>query len=104
MRRGKYGARKTEIDGITFASAKEARRYAELKIEERAGLIRNLELQPVYEIAINGVRVCKYVGDFRYFRDQDRVLEDVKGQKTPMYRLKRKLVEAAYPGTKIIEI
>ena len=48
MARNKYGARKTVIDGITFDSKREAIRYQELKLLERAGEIKDLELQPKY--------------------------------------------------------
>lgn len=92
----KYGAIKTVVDGITFASKKEAKRYTELKLLERAGEISRLELQPRYDITINGVKVCTYVGDFRYFTKAKQVLEDCKGFKTPLYRLKAKLVRALY--------
>ena len=92
----KYGAIKTVVDGITFASKKEAKRYTELKLLEREGEISRLELQPRYDITINGVKVCTYVGDFRYFTKAKQVLEDCKGFKTPLYRLKAKLVRALY--------
>ncbi len=97
----KYGARKTVVDNIEFHSAAEARRYGELKLLERGGYIRKLELQPVYRIEINGKHICKVILDFRYFEGQERVVEDVKGRDNAVSRLKRKMVEAAYPGTKI---
>ena len=101
-RRSKYGAVKTTIDGITFASKAEARRYGQLLLLARAGHITRLILQPVYRIfahPLGGdpVQVAKYVGDFQYeTREGQKVVEDVKGVKTPVYRLKKKLVEAAY--------
>ena len=100
----KYKAKPITIDGIRFASTKEGKRYTELKLLERAGEISRLELQPRYDITINGVKVCTYVADFSYFDKSSRVVEDVKGMKTPVYRLKRKLVEALYPGVKITEV
>ena len=48
----KYRNVKTEVDGILFASKKEARRYSELKLLERAGEIAHLELQPRIKICI----------------------------------------------------
>lgn len=102
--RNKYGAKRTTVDGIEFASAAEAKRYSELKLLERGGYIRNLELQPVYPVVIEGKTVCKYIADFRYFEGCCRVVEDVKGAQTPIFRLKRKLVEAMYPGTKIMVV
>ena len=65
--RNKYKAVKTTIDGITFDSKREAKRYTELKILEKAGYITHLELQPEYPITINGIKLCKYIADFRYF-------------------------------------
>lgn len=98
--RSKYGAVRTAVDGITFHSAAEARRYGQLKLLERAGHIRQIELQPVYVIEIGGMRVCKVILDFRYWEGQTRVIEDVKGKDTAISRLKRKLVEAQF-GVKI---
>jgi len=87
-----------------------------LKLLERAGEISNLELQPKFPITVNGVKVCTYIGDFRY-TDRRKigpqgqagcvVLEDIKSPvsaKIPLYRLKRKLVHALYPGVKITEV
>ena len=126
--RSKYKAVKTTIDGITFDSKKEAKRYTELKLLEKAGHITHLELQPEYQITINGAKICKYKADFRYFTvrqenneqyynskgewqtptmtgdKEGQIVEDVKGYKTPIYRLKKKLVEACYPGTQIKEV
>src|SRR5262245_60447535 len=72
-RRGKFGAIRVEVDGIKFASRKEARRYGELRVLERAGEISALRCQPRYPIVINGTavkypsgRALEYVGDFSY--------------------------------------
>jgi hypothetical protein len=108
----KYKAKRTEVDGITFASQKEARRYQELKLLERAGEIMNLRLQVPYELqapriyvgGIEGLKtprlpavLGKYVADFTYHdRRTGYVVEDVKGFKTPLYRWKKKHVEAQY--------
>lgn len=100
----KYRAVKTVVDGITFHSAAEARRYLQLKLLERSGHIRQIELQPVYKIEIGGKHICKVILDFRYWEGQLRVVEDVKGRDTAVSRLKRKLVEASYPGTKIMVV
>lgn len=105
-KRSKYGAVKTTVDGITFDSAKEAKRYGELKLLERAGKIDSLVLQPVFEIFVDvsqdgdrRVRICDYRADFQYYRKRERIVEDVKGMKTPVYRIKKKLVEALYDLT-----
>lgn len=104
-RRSKYNAIKTEVDGYVFASRKEANRYSELKLLESAGEIKDLELQPVYPCEVNGKLVCKYIADFRYtsVNTGGVVVEDAKGAKTPVYRLKNKLVRAIY-GVVIIEV
>ena len=114
-RPSKYGAIKTEVDGIVFASKAEARRYAELRLLEKAKEIYDLELQPKFPIYVARPGqatvtratkpVCTYIADFRYRRGPTGVLtiEDVKGMKTPVYRLKKKLVEAQY-GIQIQEI
>jgi hypothetical protein len=99
----KYGARKTEVDGITFDSAKEAKRYGELKLLERAGEIAELELQPKYDLTVKGQKVCTYKADFRYFEHGCEVVEDVKGMRTPVYRLKKKLMKACH-GIEIREV
>jgi uncharacterized protein DUF1064 len=111
--RRKYHNTITEVDGIRFDSLREARRYAELRLLERAGEIVGLELQPAFPLyapvmkgnVITG-RVCvgSYVGDFRYREANGRVVvEDAKGVRTPLYRLKRKIVEAQY-GIRIQEV
>jgi hypothetical protein len=84
-----------------FDSKREAARYGELKLLERAKHIRQLELQPVYSIDIGGRHICRVILDFRYWEGTERFTEDVKGKDNPLSRLKRKLVEAAYPGTKV---
>src|SRR5205085_9305605 len=105
----KYGNRKVEVDGITFHTAKEAERYVELKLLERAGEIFALNLQPRYPLVVNGVKVCTYVADFVYCIPADqgarptRVVEDVKGYKTPEYKLKAKLFQALH-GFPVVEI
>lgn len=98
MAYSKYSAKPTFVDSIRFASKAEARRYSELKALERAGLISHLELQPRFPLIVNGVVVCTYVGDFRYLENGKSVTEDVKGMKTDVYAIKRKLLLATHPG------
>jgi hypothetical protein len=100
--RNKYGAIKTTVDGIKFDSKKEAARYSQIKLLVKAGVITNLELQPRYDLTINGQKCGFYKADFRYFRDGKEVVEDVKGMKTPVYNLKKKLIKAIY-GIEIFE-
>ena len=100
----KYHAKPVEIDNIRFASKREGKRYAELKLLERAGQIRNLELQPKFPLIVNGVLVCTYIGDFAYFEANKRVIEDSKGFKTKEYIIKRKLLLALNPGMEHREV
>lgn len=101
----KFKNKKVEVDGITFASKAEATRYAHLKLLVRIGEITDLELQPRYPLVVNGQRVATYVADFRYrvVATGEVIVEDVKGVRTPVYRMKKKLLEAI-DGTKITEI
>lgn len=93
----KYHAKKTAFDGINFASKKEASRYFELKILEKAKLISNLELQVPFPIVVNKLKICTYVADFVYLNQNGvKVVEDAKGVRTPLYKLKKKLVKAVY--------
>jgi Protein of unknown function (DUF1064) len=108
--RHKYGATATTTAGIRFASKAEAARWDELCILERATLIRDLERQPAYPIIVTDPQgrpriVAAYIADFRYRMVPEGILviEDVKGIETPLYRLKKKLVEAQY-GITITEI
>lgn len=97
--KNKYRAIPTVIDGIRFASRSEGARYVELKVLERAGKIAALELQPRYEIDVNGHKICAYVGDFRYLdggKHGKLTVEDRKGFKTPVFKLKAKLMRAVY--------
>ena len=99
----KYSAIKKVVDGITFDSKREAARYGYLKIRFRAGEIRDLVLQPSWEIVINSRKVCKYIADFMYRENGVVVIEDVKGMKTPLYNLKKKLMLAVH-GIVITEV
>jgi len=95
-RRSKYGAKKTVVDGIKFDSMAEAARYGVLKVLQSAGLIKDLRLQVPYVITVNGKKICRYVADFVYIENGKEVVEDVKGMKTPVYNLKKKLMEAVF--------
>ena len=103
----KYRNEKTIIDGITFQSKKEADRYFELKMLQRAGEITALELQPKFEIVPaviwndKQMRTRYYIADFAYYEKGNRIVEDVKSKitrKNPVYTLKRQLFLLKYPG------
>lgn len=111
----KYKAQPVTIDGIRFASKKEANRYCELRLLLKAGEISHLEIQPRFKLLVNGSplkyesgRPAFYIADFAYFDPsrERRIVEDVKSEatKTPLYKLKKALVEAIYPAVKIVEI
>lgn len=97
--RSKYGNKKVKRDGVTFDSKREARRWSELSLLEKAGTIQNLQRQVKYELLpsqrIDGKvaeRAAHYVADFVYEQDGLTVVEDTKGFKTPDYIIKRKLM------------
>lgn len=92
----KYRAIRTEVDGIMFASKKEAMRYKELKFMLQEQRISDLVLQPKFPIEVNGKKICNYFADFLYQENGKQVVEDVKGVKTSIYRVKKKLTEAIY--------
>lgn len=94
----KYRNQPTVVDGIRFASKKEARHYVYLKALEREGTIEHLNLQPRYPLIVKGIHICTYVADFAYLETAtDRIItEDVKGVKTPEFILKAKLFHAIY--------
>ena len=101
----KYNARTVIMDGYLFGSQAEAARYGELKLLERAGEIRGLVIHPRYSLTVKDILVGVYEADFGYVVSETETLivEDVKGEPTPVYRLKKKLVRALY-GIEIVEI
>ena len=82
----KYRNKKVEVDGILFDSKKEANRYMELKLLEKAG-----------------EQSCYYVADFVYKEGENIVVEDTKGMRTKDYVIKRKLMLHKY-GIRIKEV
>lgn len=97
-RKSKLGNVKTLRAGTVFDSKREADRYSELVLLQKAGEIFDLELQPLFDLCVNGVFVCRYKGDFRY-RERGKsmpTVEDAKGFKTPDYILKKKLMLAVH--------
>ena len=96
----KYKNTKTVIDNIKFASIKEAERYNILNLLERTGKISNLELQKKYILIPKqkGYRECAYYADFVYIlnRTNEVIVEDVKGVRTEVYKIKKKLMKYIY--------
>ena len=96
MIRHKFNARRTETDGIKFASKKEAHYYGQLKLRQLEGDILFFLRQVPLHLP-GGVR---YVVDFQIFTTGGEVeFVDVKGFATPEYKVKKRLVEALYPIT-----
>ena len=106
----KFHAKKTTVDGIVFDSKREAARYQELKLMERAGAIHDLkrqvryELIPAFDCDGKHYRPTAYIADFVYTdaKTGKEVVEDVKGYRPDVYRLKAKLFAARY-GVSILE-
>lgn len=109
----KYYNKKTVVDGIVFDSRKEARRYQELLLMQRAGIIKNLQRQVKYVLIPAQYesyerygkigqrlkdgrklveRECAYIADFVYEENGKTVVEDTKGFKTKDFIIKRKLL------------
>lgn len=110
--RRKYGNTKIELDGEVFDSKKEANRWKELQLLQKAGEISYLRRQVVFELIpvqrIDGKvveRECRYKADFVYMENgkPDMVVEDTKGYRTPDYIIKRKLMLRVW-GIRIKEI
>lgn len=93
----KYKNVKVEIDGHKFASKREAKRYQELKLLLSAGTISQLELQPRFPMVHEGVKICSYIADFQYIREEKLIIEDIKGWATDIFKLKAKMFKAFYP-------
>lgn len=94
----KYHAVKEKVDGITFDSKKEASRYRQLKLLERAKAIQDLKVHQKYPLIPKdemGPEV-RYVCDFTYYENGHLVVEDVKGYKTDVYKLKKRLMFREY--------
>lgn len=87
-------------------SEAELRRWAELKLLERHGHIQNLQAKPKFPILFENKplkTLRSYEADFAYFKGNERIIEDMKGVRTHIYKIKKELVELMYPGTKILE-
>lgn len=101
----KYHAQPTLADGIRFDSRKEAARYRELRLLEQAGAIHDLRLQVPFVLLPKSQygRAVKYIADFVYMEDGRQVVEDTKGYRTDVYKLKRRLM-AELLGIEIKEV
>lgn len=102
VKKRKYRNEPTVVDGIRFDSRKEARRYQELLLLERGGKIKALALQPSFDLWANNQHICRYRGDFSYIENGKTVVEDCKGIRTAVYKLKKKLMRVIL-GIEILE-
>jgi len=104
----KYKNKKVTVDGIDFDSIKESVRYKQLKLLQRAGLIKDLklqtkfELQPTFKKNNKIIRAITYKADFDYLtKDGKHIVEDVKGMETEVFKLKRKMFEYKFKDLEI---
>ena len=108
----KYHNKKVIVDEIKFDSLKEAKRYQQLKILEKAKEITELklqvkfELQPSFKKNNKTIRKIEYIADFVYYDNKlnKYIVEDTKGYRTDIYKLKKKLFEYKYPHLTIKEL
>lgn len=98
----KYHNTRITVDGMKFDSKKEYNRYCQLRTLERAGIIKNLERQVEYILidkfkTPDGTqRKTSYIADFKYIENGEMIVEDVKGFKTDVYKLKKKMMFDKY--------
>ena len=98
----KYHSKKVIIDGIPFSSKKEGNRYLQLKKLQEEGIISDLKLQVPFVLVepftLNKkkYRKMEYIADFVYVRDGHRIVEDTKGFRTDVYKIKKKLMAYLY--------
>lgn len=90
-------AKKVDTPFGRFDSMAEYERFCELARLELLGEISDLQRQVPYPVDVNNIHVCTWIADFVYLtREGRRVVEDLKGHQTDVFKLKRKLVEAYY--------
>lgn len=109
----RFAAQAQTVDGYRFASKKEAKRYGELRLLERAGEIAELVVHPAFDVQIAGRHFCTYTADFAYrvrlserTKENERIIEEVKStgtRKDTAYRLRRKAAELAH-GITVTEV
>ena len=94
----KYHARKTKVGDKVFASKKEADRFVELTLLEKAKAIQDLKCQVAFPLLPKSRwgREIRYIADFTYYEDGHLVVEDAKGFRTDVYKLKKRLFEERY--------
>lgn len=106
-RANKYRAVKTTQNGIIFDSKFEAKRHAQLQLQERVGQISGLRRQPKFDLWVTRedgeqLKLCRYRGDFFYKQHDSFICEDSKGFETPVFKLKWKLAKFLFPEINFI--
>jgi len=105
----KYRNVRVKLNGYTFDSKKEANRYLQLLMRQRIGEISDLQVHPRFRLEVKGEKVCVYCADFQYYvchsdiKGSALVVEDVKGVKTAIYKLKKRLMKTIL-GVEIKEV
>jgi hypothetical protein len=100
--KSKYKNQKVVVNEIKFDSKKEAKRYQELLLMKKAGIITDLKRQvpftlvPVFSLNKNRYRPLIYIADFVYKENGKEIVEDTKGYRTEVYRIKKKLMAYIY--------
>lgn len=94
----KYRNKKVKTDEGTFDSKKEYARWGVLRLLQRIKEIEELTRQPEFPLMVNTTNICVYKADFSYIitKTGKLIVEDVKGVKTPVYNIKKKLMKAIY--------
>lgn len=98
----KYNNQKIRVGGEVFDSKREYNRWCELRLLEHSGIIRNLQRQVKFRLIDSQKtperteRPCDYIADFVYYENGKRIVEDCKGMRTDVYKIKRKLMLEKY--------
>lgn len=98
----KYNNQKIRVGGEVFDSKREYNHWCELRLLERSGIICNLQRQVKFRLidsqktSERTERSCDYIADFVYYENGSRVVEDCKGMRTDVYKIKRKLMLEKY--------
>ncbi len=106
----KYNAQRTAVDDILFDSKAEAQVFKRLRTCEAAHRIFDLQRQVRFTMEVNGKKICTFIVDFTWCEPPDErghiqhVAADVKGVRTPVYKLKAKLFAAIFPNYKFLEM
>lgn len=97
-KKNKYGNKRIKVGGISYDSKGEYARECSLKIQEKAGIIKNLKRQVTFSLDVNDVHICRYIADWSYtiVKTNIDVVEDFKGVETDVFKLKASLMKACH--------